>query len=382
MLLARGVGGPAPDATTGPGPLQPLALISINQHLRPDAAATVSYFREQGVQLKVISGDNPITVAAVAAGAGVLGADRPVDGATLPTDPTALEEVVESHNVFGRVTPDQKRAMISALQRRGHTVAMTGDGVNDVLALKDADLGIAMGSGSAATRAVAQLVLLDSKFAVLPAVVAEGRRVLGNIERVSDLFLTKSFYAALLSFITVALTLTGIYRVEFIFLPRHLTLITFLTIGTPAFFMALMPNTQLFQPGFFTRVLRFAVPGGVICAVVAFASYLLVLIEGQPLIEARTSAAITLFVVAWTVLVLVARPLNALRLIIVVVMGAGFVVVLLTPVLARFFALHLGLDSVGATAVGLGIMGSVALVSVRHWLDRRERAQQATVGQH
>lgn len=360
-----------PSSERGAGPLVPVALVAIDQRLRADAAATVSYFLEQGVEVKVISGDNPVTVGAIAAQAGIPMSDRPYDARDLPTDQDELATVLEEFGVFGRVSPAQKRAMVRALQSRGHTVAMTGDGVNDVLALKDADLGIAMGSGAGATRAVAQLVLLDSKFSVLPGVVAEGRRVLGNIERVSDLFLTKSFYSAFLSLLTVILTLTNIYEVEFPFLPRHLTLITWLTIGTPAFFLALMPNKQRFVPGFFKRVLRFTVPAGVICAAFAFTSYVIVLTEGAPRENAQTAAAITLFIIAWVVLVLVARPINLLRLIIVVVMGTGFLLVLAVPTLSNFFALGLSLDDQGFTAVGLGIAGSVLLIVVRRFIEVR-----------
>lgn len=366
LLLARGDdAGPAPDASGGPGALAPMALVAIDQRLRSDAADTVEYFLRQGVSLKVISGDNPATVAAIASEAGIPGADEPFDARDLPTDIAELADVLDTHSVFGRVSPDQKREMVAALQSREHTVAMTGDGVNDVLALKDADLGIAMGSGAPATRAVAQLVLLDSKFAVLPHVVAEGRRVLGNIERVSDLFLTKSFYASLLSLVTVILTLTNIYSVEFVFLPRHLTVITFLTIGTPAFFMALMPNTQRFRPGFFRRVLRFAVPAGVVCGLSAFSTYLVVLLEGLPLDDARTAAAITLFIVAWTVLAVVALPWNVLRAVIVIVMGLGFIVVISVPWLASFFAFYVGLGSGSLTGAGIGVLGAAVLVVLR-----------------
>ncbi len=371
LLLARSEAGSTPGADTGPGVLIPMALVSINQHLRPDAADTVAFFRRQGVALKVISGDNPATVAAIATEAGIVDQGGAVDARHLPSDPVELEEVVERHNVFGRVSPDQKRAMVAALQRRGHTVAMTGDGVNDVLALKDADLGIAMGSGSAATRAVAQLVLLDSKFAALPRVVAEGRRVLGNIERVSDLFLTKSFYASLLSLITVILTLTHIFEVEFIFLPRHFTLITFFTIGTPATLLALMPNSQRFRPGFFRRVLRFSIPAGVVTGVFAFGSYSLVLLSGHPLEAARTAAAITLFIVAWTVLLLVAQPLNRWRLAIVVVMGLGFLVVLATPPLSNFFALHVTASIEFGWSVVFGVVGAITLVAIRRAIEHR-----------
>ena len=188
--------------TDGAGSVLAVALVVIDQRLRSDAPDTVAYFLDQGVTVKVISGDNPLTVGAIARQAGIPGGDEPFDANELPEDRDVLADLLESRGVFGRVTPAQKRAMVGALQSRGHVVAMTGDGVNDVLALKDADLGIAMGSGAGATRAVAQLVLLDDQFSVMPSVVAEGRRVLGNIERVSDLFLTKSFYSLVLAVMT------------------------------------------------------------------------------------------------------------------------------------------------------------------------------------
>src|SRR2546422_9522149 len=172
-----------------------MALVLLQDRVRSDARATLQYFERQGVEVKVISGDDPSTVAAVAAEAGLRGSGQAIDARTLPEDPEGLAEVLEGHTVFGRVTPHQKRSMIAALQSRGHVVAMTGDGVNDVLALKDADIGVAMGSGSSAARAVAQLILLDSNFDPLPSVVDEGRRVLGNIEGTSNLYVTKSVYA-------------------------------------------------------------------------------------------------------------------------------------------------------------------------------------------
>lgn len=377
ILLAESTatdGSQGPNTKTGAGPIQPVALVSIEQQLRVDAADTVQYFLDQGVQIKVISGDNPVTVGAVAQQAGIPLAGEPFDARELPEDVNELADVLETHGVFGRVTPVQKRAMVGALQSRGHTVAMTGDGVNDVLALKDSDLGIAMGSGAGATRAVAQLVLLDSQFSVLPQVVAEGRRVLGNIERVSQLFLTKSFYAAVLSFITVVLTLTNLYELEFVFLPRHLTVITFLTIGTPAFLIALMPNKQRFRPGFFRRVLRFAVPAGVICALSAISSYMLVLQLGMPLEDARTSAAITLFIVAWFVLFLVARPLDPIRLAIVVAMGVGFLLVLLIPFLSHTFALSItfAFSKQGLVSVGIGVLGALVLFAIRRFIETQD----------
>src|SRR5207247_2392963 len=196
------------------------------------------------------------TVAAIAGAVGVPGADDPMDARQLPDDEGGLADALDRHTVFGRVQPHQKRAMVAALQGRGHVVAMTGDGVNDTLALKDADIGVAMGSGSSAARAVAQLVLLDDSFAPMPGVVAEGRRVIANVERVANLFVTKTVYAMLLSLAI------GVAGLPFPFLPRHLTIVSSLTIGIPAFFLALAPNAQRFRAGFVTRVLRFALPAG------------------------------------------------------------------------------------------------------------------------
>jgi cation-transporting ATPase E len=373
LVLARS----ATPLTAGSAPadLQALALVVIDQQLRPDAARTVAYFLEQGVTVKVISGDNPVTVGAVAAEAGIPAAGAPVDARTLPEDPLQLEEVVEGSNVFGRVTPAQKRAMVSALQRRGHTVAMTGDGVNDVLALKDADLGIAMGSGAAATKAVAQVVLLDSQFSVLPSVVAEGRRVLGNVERVSDLFLTKSFYAMTLSITTVVLAM------PFPFLNRHLTLVTAFTIGIPSFFLALMPNTARFRAGFFRRVIVFALPAGVLCAVAAYATYGIVLLDDEGIQSARAAAALTLFTVTWWVLVQVARPWNALRLLICGAMVVGFASVVMLPFLNHLFALTLDADRPTFIALGVGAVGCVAISVLRFVVARwREPAPALAAG--
>ncbi|MFA7324374.1 MAG: HAD-IC family P-type ATPase [Candidatus Nanopelagicales bacterium] len=344
------------------------ALVLIDQRLRADAAQTVAYFLEQGVQVKVISGDNAVTVGAIAALAGVPGAESPVDARTLPTDAKEFGDVVASASVFGRVTPTQKQAMVDALHARGATIAMTGDGVNDVLALKSADLGISMGSGSAATRAVAQLVLLDNKWSVMPGVVTEGRRVLGNIERVSDVFLTKSFYAVLIS------VATGLFAVEFPFLPRHLTLIGALTIGIPGFFLALMPNTERFRPGFFKRVLLFTAPAGAICATAAFTSYDAALRVGEPVSSAQSAATVTLFIVAIAVLVQSARPLNLLRLSIVGAMVLAFLGVLFIPMLSKFFALSLAPERYSVVAIGVGVAGAVAVAIATRITDRWRRA--------
>jgi len=377
LLLARSTG-PAPDADAGPGASTPAALVVIDQRLRSDAAETVSYFLEQDVAIKVISGDNPATVGAIAQQAGVPHAAEPLDARELTEDPALLEEPIDSHSVFGRVTPAQKQAMVGALHLRGRTVAMTGDGVNDVLALKQADLGIAMGSGAAATRAVAQLVLLDNKFAVMPRVVAEGRRVLGNIERVADVFLTKTFYATIISAfigLSVLLTLSSNGQpLEFPYLPRHFTLISSLTIGIPGFFLALMPNTERFRPGFLRRVLLFAVPAGVICAAAGLGTYLVVLSVGEPLADARSAATVALFVVAFAVLVHSARPLNLLRMAVCAAMLLSFVVVLVVPWLSNFFAVYLQPERDTAIALAFGFGGAVLVAVAARVTDGLRRA--------
>ncbi|MFD0748203.1 HAD-IC family P-type ATPase [Phytohabitans flavus] len=324
----------------------PVALVVLAQRLRADAPDTLRYFAEQGVAVKVISGDNPVSVGAVAKALDLPGADRPVDARTLPDDRAQLAAAVEAGTVFGRVGPQQKRDIVAALQSRGHTVAMTGDGVNDVLALKDADIGVAMGAGSPATRAVAQIVLLDNSFAALPSVVTEGRRVIGNIERVANLFLTKTVYSVLLAVIVV------LSQVPYPFLPRHLTLIGSLTIGIPAFFLALAPNAERARAGFVGRVLRFAVPAGVLAAAATITSYLSArgIYDGN--LEAETSAAtLTLFLVALWALAIIARPYTWWRVLLVTTMGGAFAVVLVVPFLQEFFQLEL----VGGRAPGLAV---------------------------
>ncbi len=377
LLLARS-SGDGPDVDRGPGDVVPAALVVIDQRLRSDAAETVGYFLQQDVSIKVISGDNPATVGAIAAQAGVPGAEDPLDARELGDDPALLEGPIDDHSVFGRVTPAQKQAMVGALHLRDRTVAMTGDGVNDVLALKQADLGIAMGSGASATRAVAQLVLLDNRFSVMPHVVAEGRRVLGNIERVADVFLTKTFYATIISAfigLSVFFTLTTNGEpLDFPFLPRHFTLISSLTIGIPGFFLALMPSTERFRPGFLRRVLLFALPAGIICAVAALGAYLVVLRIGEPLEDARSAATVALFIVAFAVLVQSARPLNPVRLAVCGSMLLAFIAVLGIPWLSTFFALYLQPETDGLIALAFGIGGALLVAAATRVTDRLRRA--------
>jgi len=371
LVVAKGTDATtALDADRGPGPVQPIGLVVIDQKLRPDAEQTVEYFLDQGVRVKVISGDNAETVGAIAKQAGVPGASDPVDARHAPHDTDDLAKVMAEHSVFGRVSPAQKRQMVDALHLGGSTVAMTGDGVNDVLALKNADLGIAMGSGSGATRAVAQLVLLDSKWSVLPAVVAEGRRVLGNIERVSDVFLTKSVYSTVIS------VLTGVFAVAFPFLPRHLSLVSALTIGIPGFFLALMPNKERFRPGFFKRVLIFAVPAGLIAAASAWPGYVIALWVGEPVLNAQQAATVTLFIVATGVLAISARPLNLIRWGIILGMVGAFAMVLYVPFLSKFFALSLGPERYSLVAIVVGVVGALAVWFAGVLADRWRKAPQ------
>jgi cation-transporting ATPase E len=336
-----------------PADLQAVALVSLVERVRDDAAETLQYFADQGIALKVISGDNPRTVGAVATRVGVPGADQPYDARELPEAPDELAAVLEERSVFGRVTPQQKRAIVGALQSRGHVVAMTGDGVNDALALKDADIGIAMGNGSPATRSVAQVVLMDSRFATMPGVVAEGRRVIANIERVANLFVTKTVYATLLAIAV------GIIGWEYPFLPRHLTVVSSLTIGIPAFFIALEPNAKRYQPGFVRRVLRISVPCGAVVAVATFASYTYARHINATLEETRTAATLTLLFAGLYVLVLMARPMTKFRAFLVFTMIGVVVVLLLVPFLRTFYAFDLPPSD---AFIGSLVCGAIACV--------------------
>ena len=316
-----------------PEGLHASAILVFEEEIRPDAAETLAYFARQDVRCVVISGDNPRTVGAIARRVGVSGADRPYDARELPEDAGPLADVLEEVSVFGRVSPQQKRAIVGALQQRGHVVAMTGDGVNDALALKDADIGVAMGSGAPATRAVAQVVLLDGRFASLPSVVSEGRRVIANIERVANLFVTKTFYAM---FLAVAI---GIARWPYPFLPRHLTIVSSLTIGIPAFFLALAPNSRRYVPGFVHRVLWIAGPAGAVAAATTFAAYAIGR-HYDTLAGARTAATIALLIVGLWILNLLARPITPGRFALFASMVGAFLLILAVPGLRDWFALQ------------------------------------------
>ena len=263
-LPADGLDPPFPDD------VQPLGLVVLAERLRPNAATTVAFFSEQNVALKVLSGDAPATAGAIARDAGVAGSAPALDGEGLPTDTSALREAVLSAPAVGRISPEGKRAVVSALAEDDRYVAMVGDGVNDVPALKEARLGIAQGSGTQMARSVADLVLVEDDFAAVPVMVAEGRQILRNVQRVAQLFVTKTVFAA------VAVLAVGIPTATFPLLPRQFTIASTVTIGIPAFLIALAPSSGPWRPeGFLRSVARFAIPAGIAIGVGIVAGYLL-----------------------------------------------------------------------------------------------------------
>ena len=359
-----------------PPDLRSLALVSLTEQVRPDAKDTLDYFASQGVDVKIISGDNPQTVGAIARRVGLdLPDGRLCDARTVDTDVEGLRAVVQETTVFGRVSPEQKRALVHALQRDGHVVAMTGDGVNDALAIKDADIGVAMNNGAQATKAVAQLVLLDGKFSHLPSVLAEGRRVINNVERVANLFVAKNVMSL------IAIVTAAAFALPFPFLPRHLTLVSAVTIGIPAFFLALGPNRQRYHPGFLRRILRFAVPAGAVCGVVVIVSYLLAHLvfetptagqcagasqgtvpqaAAQTCWQPSTAATISLLVAAFWILVVLARPFRPWK--VALVAGCALIAVgaFTIPIAQQFFQFAAPAPMV-IQSLAVGAVGAVAI---------------------
>lgn len=361
------------DKTFGDSPTicesaQPVALVRCSERIRDDARKTLEWFREQGVRCRVISGDNPTTVAAVAAKVGLTGDRKPVamDARKLPEDINELAKVLENVDVLGRVLPHQKKAIVQALHTQGHVVAMTGDGVNDTLALKEADLGVAMGNAAPAAKAVAQVVLVDSRFSHLPDVVARGRQVMANMERVAGLFLVKTVYSALISAGVVLLAL------HFPYLPRHITYIGSLTIGIPAFLLALAPNTRRYIPGFLKRVVRFAVPSGFAIAASVLAT---AVIAPRVLATTRSICSVIVFVLGILVLASVAKPLRSWRGIMVALFAAAGVAGAFIPFTAKFFELHVPTAGSALTvmliAVVLAVILWFACVSLANLLSKQ-----------
>ncbi|OBA76073.1 magnesium-transporting ATPase [Mycobacterium sp. 1554424.7] len=375
-VLLLGRGDVAVDHPDAPGRVTPVALVVLEQKVRPDARETLDYFAAQHVSVKVISGDNAVSVGAVAGKLGLRG--DTMDARQLPTDPAELADTLDTYTTFGRVRPDQKRAIVRALQSHGHSVAMTGDGVNDVLALKDADIGVAMGAGSPASRAVAQIVLLDNRFATLPYVVGEGRRVIGNIERVASLFLTKTVYSVLLAlFVGIECLLAKPLKADpllYPFQPIHVTIAAWFTIGIPSFILSLAPNNERAYPGFVRRVVSSALPSGLVVGAATFASYL-VAYHGRHATfrqqeQASTAALITLLVTALWVLAVAARPYQWWRVALVVFSGLAYVVIFSIPLAREKFLLDPSNPVVTSAALGIGVVGAAA-IEATWWIRAR-----------
>ena len=358
LLLA----GTADSLDTDPPPgAEPAALLVLAEELRDETAATVRYLLGQGVTIRVLSGDAPRAVAAIARGAGIPAEDEPCDASQLTESEVAAR--IGSVSVFGRVRPAHKLAAVRALRQAGHVVAMIGDGVNDVQALKEADLGIAMGSGSDASRSVARVVLLDGTFAAVPQILAEGRRVIANIERVARLFVTKTAYAAV---IAIAI---GVAGAGYPFFPRHLTLISSFTIGVPGFFLALAPGAPRAQPGFVRRVLSFAVPAGIAVAAAVLATDVIAhAVPGVSAEQARTACMLAAFAMGLWILAVVALSgspddgrSRAVRLALVGAMAACMAALFAVPAARRTFALALPPASVLLAEAAVVVIAICAL---------------------
>ncbi len=336
-------------------PVEPLAMILLTNPIRKNAKKTFSYFAENGVQIKVISGDNPVTVSAVAKEAGIQNADQYVDATTL-SEKDELRAAAIRYTVFGRVTPEQKRALISALKDAGHTVAMTGDGVNDVLALKDADCSIAMASGSDAASQVSQLVLLESDFSRMPSVVAEGRRVVNNIERTASLFLVKNIFSLLMSVISI------IFAVHYPLEPSQISLISLFTIGLPAFVMSLERNTDEIHGHFLSNVLFKALPGGLTDFIVISALYLFCLQFGVGGTDLSAASTFVLAIVGLMVLYQIASPMTHIHWVLWICMAGGLLYCLI------FMHAFFGISSISRNCVMLLVIFAILTEPIFRYL--------------
>lgn len=363
LLVARYDGDPIPGGLDEEA-VTPLALVILTSRIREQAKDTFAYFAEQGVSVRVISGDDPRTASQIALRAGIPGGGAYVDATTLETDGDYAQAVRESV-VFGRVTPEQKRKLIAALQAQGHTVAMTGDGVNDLLAMKQSDCSIAMASGAQAASQLASLVLLDSDFSAMPGIVAEGRRVINNIQRAATLFLVKNIFSLFLSVISL---FTGWpYPLQ----PMHLTVISALTIGIPSFFLAMEPNYDRVKGHFLRGVLRRAFPGGLtnIFAVLVCQAFMAVFdLPADPI---ATVCAAILAVVGMMVLFQVCKPFGLFRKIIWTSMLVGLVVVF--TCLGQVFELGAGTVQTKLVMVTLLLMTPTVFFAMQRLFDWGEK---------
>lgn len=364
VLLVSEYGGEPGTGELIPERLRPLALILVTNRIRPEAPDTFAYFASQGVAVKVISGDNPVTVAAVARRAGIEGADSYVDVSTLESDQD-FRWAVENCTVFGRVTPDRKKKLIRAFRKKGHTVAMTGDGVNDVLAMKEADCGIAMASGAQAASQVAQIVLLKSDFSAMPGIVGEGRRVINNIQRAATLFLVKNIFSLGLAIITL---FTGM---PYPIVPLHLSAISALTIGVPSFFLAMEPNYERVQGRFLPTVLRKALPGGLTNIFVVLMAQTFMVTFSLPLEQISTVCAAILAVVGMLVLYQTCKPFDKFRRLIWAAMAVCLVACF--TLLAGFFELRPGSTGTDLVMTTLLIMTPTVFFAAQRVFDWGDR---------
>ena len=353
------------DKVLEPGKLRPLALILLMSRIRQSAPETFAYFEQQGVAIKVISGDNPVTVSEVARRAGITGAEKYIDASILETDQDFLQ-AVDTCTVFGRVTPDKKKKLIRAFKKRKHTVAMTGDGVNDVLALKEADCGVAMASGAQAASQVGQLVLLDSDFSAMPHIVDEGRRVINNIQRAATLFLVKNIFSLGMALIT------SCTNWPYPMIPFHLTIISVLTIGVPSFFLAMEPNYERFSGHFLRGVLRKALPGGLTNIFVVLMALAFMMIFDLPEKEVSAVCTAILATVGLLVLFQTCKPFDKFR---ALVWGAMTVAMLgCFTLLGGFFELQTGSPRVRLVMFVLLVMTPTVFFAVQRILDWGDRA--------
>ena len=364
VLLAAGYQGEPQPHALDPELVEPLALVILSGRIREQAKETFAYFADQGVAIKVISGDDPRTVSQVAIRAGIEHADAYVDATALETD-SDYAEAVRDNVVFGRVTPDQKRKLIAALQKQGHTVAMTGDGVNDLLAMKQSDCSIAMASGAQAASQLASLVLLESDFSAMPGIVAEGRRVINNIQRAATLFLVKNIFSLFLS--VISLFTDWPYPLQ----PMHLTLISSLTIGIPSFFLAMEPNYDRISGHFLRGVLRRAFPGGLTNVFAVLICQAFMAVFDLPVEPIATVCAGILAVVGMMVLFQVCKPFDTFRKIIWAGMLTALVVTF--TVLGDMFALTTGTVQTELVMLTLMLMTPTVFFAMQRLFDWGDR---------
>ena len=346
------------DLTLGPQEkILPLGLVALENPVRKGAVETFSYFNQQGVEIKVISGDNPLTVSRVAARAGVRNAGQYVDASTLQS-PQDIMKASGKYTVFGRVSPEQKKQLVMALQRRGNRVAMTGDGVNDIIAMKQSDCSVAMASGSEAAAQAAQLVLLDSDFSRMPAIVDEGRRVVNNLTQAASLYLVKNIFSLLLAVFSVILMFN--YPLN----PAQITLISLFTIGIPSFVLALEPNTDPIEGSFMKNVIMKALPAGITDFLIISA---LVIFARQFSLDAdslSTACSVILAVVGFMILYLIIRPMKKQHVIMFVLLFAGWIICM------AFFPSVFGITAVSRSCLMLLIVFTITTDPILRYLTR------------